>query len=138
MGLRDLGVAYDSAVGTFYMNAATSPLIQDVVLTQLDRVQPYDPQAESTNNHRINNARSAFIIYEAFVLDVQWHDTTSTLKQYDELRGKCTIAERWQLFISVVTNADTDILYEAFNTTRIKAVLEPESEPAKKKQNSTT
>ena len=138
MTLRDLGVAYDSAVATFYMNAAISPLIQDVVLTQLDRIQPHDKEADATNNHRINNARSAFIIYEAFVLDVQWHDTTSTLKQYDGLRGKLGIAERWQLFILIVTHTDTDILFEAFNNTRAKVVLEPETDSKKKSKSSTT
>jgi hypothetical protein len=132
MALRDYGTAYDSAVATFYMNPASNPLIMDVVLTQLDRVQPFDKDAEASGNHRINNARTAFLVMESFLLDVEWHDTTSTLKAYDSLRGGASIADRWQMFLMVVSSKDTDILFEAYNETRPKLLMEAETDSEKK------
>jgi hypothetical protein len=131
MNLRKIGTLYECDEATLWINPASQPLIQDVVTLQLDRVQPYDTEAESNQNHRINNARTAFIIAEAFVLDSEWKQDHA-LKVYFEMRGDLTIPERWQLFLATVSGIESNLLYEAYNHTRPKTALDTETDGQKK------
>jgi hypothetical protein len=132
MNLRDIGTKYDNHDdATVWINPANAPMMQEIVIGHLNRVQPHDSQAEALGDHRINNVRSAFIVLEGFVLDMDFKRDT-TLKTYWHKREGLPITERWHLFLMVVNKADDQIIFDAYNATRLKAVEEAETDSQKK------
>lgn len=131
MNLRDIGTAYEDKSCTLWVNPANSPMMVDIVRSQLDRLQPYDTGADEHGDHRVNNARTAFMIAEGFVVDSDFKLNT-TLANYYASRGKLQIHERWYLFLMMVETADCAVLYDAYNATRLKAVEETETDSQKK------
>lgn len=118
MNLRDLGVVYECEQGKLWMNPAKSPMIADLVMTTLDRLCPVDTKAESTGNHLINNARNAFIIVEAYIMDSEWVNTDHSLAKYLAMREGRTLEERWQLFGHIINTSEWDVIFDAHNATR--------------------
>lgn len=132
MNLKDYGVVKEYETITFYINPANTPIMADIVDSQLSRIVPRDTEASAINDHRINNARYAFLILEAYILDMTFTSEHS-LQVYWSRRSGLSIQQRWELFTRVVSSTDCNLLFEVYNDSRLQSVAEPETDGSKKK-----
>jgi len=134
--LRDLGVEYKFDGGTIWVNPAKYCSMTDIVITALNRIQPYDVQAESDGNHRINNYRHAFTVVEGYVLDMELKDDIP-LAEYWSRRPGLSYAEKWVVFNALLDTDDHDVIFDALDATR-PPVAELAEKDEKKSGNSSS